>query len=293
MKKKPCLGFGLGLRTAHYDHVLEHLPPVDWFEVISENYMVGGGKPKHYLHRVREHYPLVMHGVSLSIGSTDPLNLPYLRRLKTLAAEVEPEWISDHLCWTGVGGINSHDLLPLPYDEETLRHVVERVTRVQEHLGRRILLENVSSYLTYQASEMPEWQFVSEVTRRADCLLLLDVNNVYVSARNHDFDPLDYLDGLDPERVWQIHLAGHSDLGDCVIDTHDHDVPNPVWDLFRSACTRFGAVSTMIERDANIPPFDHLLDELNRARALARDTLRLRDDASWETDREAAHASTC
>jgi uncharacterized protein (UPF0276 family) len=288
--EKPFLGFGLGLRTAHYEHVLEHLPPVDWFEVISENYMVGGGKPKHYLHRVREHYPLVMHGVSLSVGSTDPLNMSYLRQLRTLAAEVQPEWISDHLCWTGVGGVNSHDLLPLPYNEEALRHVVERVTRVQEILGRRILLENVSSYLTYKASDMPEWQFVNEVARRADCLLLLDVNNVYVSARNHGFAPLDYFRGLEPERVWQIHLAGHSDLGDYVIDTHDHDVPDPVWDLFRSAMARFGPVSTMIERDANIPPFDHLLDELNHARALAGDSARQGGQASCRTDQRVVHA---
>jgi len=288
--EKPFLGFGLGLRTAHYEHVLEHLPPVDWFEVISENYMVGGGKPKHYLHRVREHYPLVMHGVSLSIGSTDPLNTGYLRQLKTLAAEVEPEWLSDHLCWTGVGGVNSHDLLPLPYNEQALRHVVERISRVQEFLGRRILLENVSSYLTYKASDMSEWQFVNEVARCADCLLLLDVNNVYVSARNHGFDPLDYFRGLEPERVWQIHLAGHSDLGDYVIDTHDHDVPDPVWQLFRSAIARFGPVSTMIERDANIPPFDHLLAELNQARALAGDSARQCAGASWETDLGAAYA---
>jgi len=266
---KPYLGFGLGLRTVHYDHVLEHLPPVDWFEVTSENYMVGGGKPKHYLHRIREHYPVVMHGVSLSIGSTDPLNMEYLQKLKMLAAEVQPEWISDHLCWSSVEGTNSHDLLPLPYNEQALKHVVERITRVQEFLGRRILIENVSSYLTYKASEIPEWEFVNEVVRRADCLLLLDVNNVYVSARNHGFDPLAYLKAVDAQRVWQFHLAGHSDFGDYVIDTHDHEVPHPVWDLFQYAFERFGPVSTMIERDDNIPPFDILLKELDLARSIA------------------------
>ncbi len=267
--EKPYLGFGLGLRTVHYDYVLEHLPPVDWFEVISENHMVGGGKPRHYLHRIREHYPVVMHGVSLSIGSTDPLDMGYLRKLKTLAAEVQPEWISDHLCWNGVDGTNSHDLLPLPYEEQTLRHVVERITRVQDFLGRRILIENVSSYLTYKASEMSEWEFLEEVARRADCLLLLDVNNVYVSARNHGFDPRTYVEAIDAQRVWQFHLAGHSDFGDYVIDTHSHDVPDPVWDLYRFALGRFGPVSTMIERDDNIPPFESLLGELNLARSLA------------------------
>jgi uncharacterized protein (UPF0276 family) len=265
---KPFLGFGLGLRSAHYEEVLARLPPVDWFEIISENFMVGGGKPKHYLHRVREHYPLVMHGVSLSIGSTDPLDSDYLRTLRTLAAEVEPEWISDHLCWTGVGGTNSHDLLPLPYNEQALRHVVERVTRVQDFLGRRILLENVSSYVSYKASEMSEWEFLDEVARRGDCLVLLDVNNVYVSARNHGFDPAEYLRGIDPGRVWQVHLAGHSDYGDYVIDTHDQDVPDPVWRLFEDAFARHGPVSTMIERDGNIPPLQDLIDELNLARAL-------------------------
>ena len=267
---KPFLGFGLGLRPDHYEHVLDHLPPVDWFEVISENYMVGGGKPKHFLHRVREHYPVVMHGVSMSIGSTDPLDMEYLRRLKLLAAEVEPEWVSDHLCWTGVGGVNSHDLLPMPYSEDALRHVAERIDRVQNFLGRRILIENVSSYLTYTSSDMQEWDFLNAVARQADCLLLLDVNNIYVSARNHGFDPVTYVEAIDPDRVWQFHLAGHSDFGDYVIDTHDHDVPLPVWELFERAFTRFGPVSTMIERDDNIPPFDELLEELGMARSLAR-----------------------
>jgi uncharacterized protein (UPF0276 family) len=270
---RPYLGFGLGLRTVHYDHILEHLPPVDWLEIISENYMVGGGKPKRYLHRIREQYPMVMHGVSLSIGSTDPLDIDYLKRLKLLAAEVEPAWVSDHLCWTGVGGVNSHDLLPLPYNEEAVNHVVERIDRTQDFLGRRILMENVSSYLAYRTSEMTEWEFLGEVARRADCLVLLDVNNIYVSARNHGFDPLDYLDGIDGERVWQIHLAGHSDYGDYVIDTHDHAVSDPVWALYRESITRLGPVSSMIERDDRIPDFDDLLEELDMAREVAAQTL--------------------
>ncbi len=267
--KRPCLGFGLGLRTVHFQHVLEHHPKVDWFEVISENFMVAGGKPRHYLSAIREHYPMVMHGVSLSVGSTDPLDWDYLKQLKTLANEVQPEWISDHLCFTMAGGVNSHDLLPLPYDEQTIRHVVDRVNQVQDFLGRRLLLENVSSYLTYQQSVLSEWAFYREVVERADALMLFDINNVYVSARNHDFEPLEYLDGIDPGRVQQFHLAGHTDHGDYVVDTHDHDVPDPVWDLYVQALRRFGPVSTMIERDDDIPEFDDLYAELQHAKQLA------------------------
>lgn len=269
----PYLGFGLGLRVPHFEYVLQYRPQVDWFEVLSENYMVDGGKPRYYLRAIREHYPLVMHGVSLSIGGTDALDFAYLERLKTLAGEIQPAWISDHLCWTGYHGVNSHDLLPLPYNEEALRHVVERVQRVQDFLGRRILLENVSSYLTYRSSEMSEWAFLDNVARMADCAILLDVNNVYVSARNHGFDPVEYLDGIDPARVRQIHLAGHTDRGDCLIDTHDHDVPMSVWSLYAEALRRFGPVSTMIERDDHIPAFPLLLEELDTARRIARETL--------------------
>jgi len=264
-----ALGFGLGLRPDHYETVLAERPAVDWFEVITENYLVPGGKPLHYLTRVREYYPLVMHGVSLSVGSSAPLDLDYVRRVRSLAARIEPAWISDHLCWTGVGGANLHDLLPLPYTEEALRHVVERVQRVQDMLGRRLLLENVSSYVSFRDSELTEWQFLREVAARADCLILLDVNNVYVSSINHEFDPRAYLDAIPVERVQQIHLAGHQDHGDYLIDTHDHPVSDPVWNLYRAAVRRFGAVSTMIERDANIPPLDDLLMELAAARAVA------------------------
>lgn len=267
--RRPFLGFGLGLRPEHYLEVLESLPAVDWFEIISENYLVDGGKPLHYLDRIREHYPMVMHGVSLSIGSSDPLDLEYLAGLKRLAARVEPAWVSDHLCWTGIGGRNLHDLLPLPYTEEAVAHVAERVARVQDCLGRRILLENVSSYVTYTDSRVSEWEFLSAVAERADCWILLDVNNVYVSAHNHGFDPLAYLDGVPPERVRQIHLAGHSHNGSLIIDTHDHPVPNPVWDLYVEAVARLGPVSTMIERDDDIPPLGVLLEELTRARSLA------------------------
>jgi uncharacterized protein (UPF0276 family) len=266
---KHNLGFGLGLRTDHFVDVLEQQPNVDWFEIVSENFMVKGGKPKHFLHKIRQDYPLVMHGVSMSIGSTDPLDLSYLANLKALADEIEPEWISDHLCWTSVGDVNSHDLLPLPYSEEAINHVAERVSRVQDILGRQILLENVSSYLTYLESGCTEWEFVSEVAKRADCLLLLDINNVYVSARNHGFDSMEYIDAIDPLRVQQFHLAGHTDYGDYVIDTHDHAVADPVWELYAKALKRFGPVSTMIERDDNIPPLQELLDELDTARDIA------------------------
>ena len=272
-KAQPSLGFGLGLRTQHYEDILNGPRRVDWFEILSENYMVPGGKPLHYLDRIRTEYPLVMHGVSLSIGSTDPLNLDYLRDLKKLADRVQPAWISDHLCWTGVAGKNMHDLLPLPYDRETLDHVVARVQQTQECLGRRILLENVSSYLNYKRSEMTEWDFLREVCTRADCLILLDVNNIYVSSVNHGFDPIEYLDGVPADRVQQFHLAGHRNLDTHIIDTHDEPVVDPVWDLYAEALKRFGTISTMIERDDNIPAFAELADELDHARRIANETL--------------------
>jgi uncharacterized protein (UPF0276 family) len=271
-EQKPFLGFGLGLRPEYYQTIVETQPAVDWFEIISENYLVDGGKPLHYLDRIRECYPMVMHGVSMSIGGTDPLDRDYLKQLKQLINRVEPQWVSDHLCWTGQGGHNLHDLMPLPYNEEAVRHVVDRVSQVQDFLGRRILLENVSSYVTYTHSEMTEWEFINEVLQRADCLMLCDINNIYVSARNHAFDPLDYLAALPAERVWQFHLAGHSDYGDYVIDTHDHPVVTPVWELYAEALQHFGPVSAMIERDDRFPPFDELMAELAQLRAIAQHT---------------------
>lgn len=272
------LGFGLGLRPAHYEAILKSKPRVDWFEALSENYMIPGGRPLYYLDRIRARYPVVLHGVSLSIGSTDALDRNYLRELKLLAQRVEPEWISDHLCWTGVAGRNLHDLMPLPYSEEALRHVVQRVREVQDVLGRRILLENVSSYVTYQSSEMTEWQFLAALANEADCDLLLDVNNIYVSAFNHGFDALEFLDGVPRSRVKQIHLAGHSNCGDLIIDTHDAPVINPVWDLYAEALRRLGPVSTMIERDDDIPPLATLVRELARARMIT--TAMLHKDAA-------------
>ncbi len=269
---RPWLGFGLGLRTEHFGEILSRdanseSQAIDWFEVTSENFMVAGGKPRHYLEKIRARWPIVMHGVSLSIGGTDPLNRDYLRALKQLMRQVEPAWVSDHLCWTGVDGINSHDLLPLPYTQEAITHVVDRVSEVQDFLGREILLENLSSYVEFSGSSMPEWEFLAAIATRSGCRLLLDINNVQVSARNHGFDPLDYLGGLPAERIWQIHLAGHSDYGDYAIDTHDHDVPPAVWSLYENAIARFGPISTMIERDDHIPPLAELLGELALARA--------------------------
>lgn len=274
IKLLPNLGFGLGLRTDHYQTIIADKPAVDWFEVISENYLVPGGKPLYHLDRIRADYPMVMHGVSLSIGSADSLNFDYLGQLKALAERIEPAWISDHLCWTGINGINLHDLLPLPYTEESIQHVVNRVQVVQDFLGRRILLENVSSYITYAHSEMAEWEFLAEIAERADCLILLDINNIYVSAHNHSFEPLDYLHHIPINRVQQFHLAGHLNLGNIIIDSHGDSVIDPVWTLYKAALHRFGPVSTMIERDDNIPSFGELMAELEIARQVA-DSLRL------------------
>jgi len=273
MTSNANLGFGLGLRPQHYEEILESPGAVQWFEALSENYMCAGGKPLHYLDRIRADYPMVLHGVSLSIGASDPLDLQYLQELKQLAARVEPLWISDHLCWTAHRGLNMHDLLPLPYTEEALGHVVQRLQQVQDVLGRRILLENVSSYVTYAASAMPEWEFLSEVARRADCSILLDINNIHVSAFNHEFDPREYLRGVPPERVRQFHLAGHSHMGTHIIDTHDHPIVDDVWTLYEDAVRLFGPVPTMIERDDNIPAYAELLAELDQARAIAQKIL--------------------
>ncbi|MBA1148670.1 DUF692 domain-containing protein [Ectothiorhodospiraceae bacterium WFHF3C12] len=263
------LGFGLGLRPQHYEAVLSEETGVDWFEAVTENYLVPGGKPLHYLESVRSRFPVVLHGVSLSIAGTDPIDFGYLDEVKALARWVEPAWISDHLCWTGVDGRNMHDLLPFPHTEQTLRHVAARVEAVQDHLGRPLMLENVSSYVSFADSAMSEAEFLRELAQRTDCLLLLDVNNVHVSAVNHDFDARGYIDRLPARSVWQIHLAGHSRQGEMLIDTHDAPVPEPVWALYEHAARRLGPVSTMIERDDDIPSLQVLAAELDRARRIA------------------------
>jgi hypothetical protein len=266
---RPLLGYGLGLRPEYYDQILDTHPHVDWFEIISENYMVDGGKPVHYLDQIRQDYPIVMHGVSLSIGGTDPLDRNYLKRLKQLIDYAEPQWVSDHLCWTSHGGHNLHDLLPLPCTEEAVRHVVSRLEQVQDFLGQRILLENASTYLSFENAEMTEWEFYREVVERADSLMLLDVNNIYVCSRNHGFDTDDFLNAMPADRIWQMHVSGHSDYGDYVIDTHDHPVVEPVWELFEKALKQFGPVSSMIERDDHFPPFEELMAELGEMRNIA------------------------
>jgi uncharacterized protein (UPF0276 family) len=263
-----ALGFGLGLRHEHYEEIAANPGRVSWFEALSENYMVPGGRPLHWLDRIRRDYPMALHGVSLSIGSIDPLDQRYLDDLEALIDRVQPLWVSDHLCFTGLRGINMHDLLPLPYTEEALNHVTDRVLSVQDRLKRRLVLENVSSYVTYAASELTEWEFIAELAKRADCEILLDVNNVYVSAFNHEFDALAFIRAMPRERVRQFHLAGHTHNGNHIIDTHDHPIVPDVWTLYEEAARLFPGVPTMIERDADIPPYEELLGELDIARRI-------------------------
>lgn len=265
----PDLGCGVGLRAAHFHEILSTWPEVGWFEALTENYLRSQGFSRHVLDRVAERYPVVLHGVSLSIGGTDPLDRDYLVRLKRLAAETRAAWVSDHLCWTGVAGQNTHDLLPLPLDEDTLRHVVARVRQAQDILERPLVIENPSSYLQFAGDTLPEHVFLSAVAEETGCGILLDVNNVYVSSRNHGFDPVEYIESIPAHRVVQIHLAGHTDAGTHVIDTHDGPVIDAVWALYLRARRRLPAVSTLIEWDAKIPPFARVLEEANKARRVA------------------------
>jgi uncharacterized protein (UPF0276 family) len=269
----PRLGFGMGLRNVHFDHILEHWPPVDWFEAISENFMDSGGRARAVLRRIAERYPVVLHGVSLSIGSTDPLDRTYLRRLRALADETGARWVSDHLCWTGVLGINSHDLLPLPLTEEALKHVTERVRIAQDALGRALVLENPSTYVRFRASTIPEPDFLRALSDATGCGLLLDVNNVYVSCFNAGQDPLSYLEAFPFDRVVQMHLAGHQHCGTHIVDTHDRPVSDAVWPLYRLAWQRTQGASTLLEWDGNVPPFDRVYTELMRARDFIVDEL--------------------
>ncbi len=266
-------GFGLGLRTQHYHDFLDARQPVDWLEVISDNYMVDGGKPLAILDRIRTDYPVAMHGVSLSIGAINGLDTDYLARLKALQQRIEPMWVSDHLCWTGVHGRKLHDLMPLPCTGEALQVVQRNVQQVQEALRRPLVLEHVSSYVEFETSEMTEWEFLAEICRTTGCKLLLDINNIYVSAFNHGFSPADFITGVPVDSVMQIHLAGHQDNGDHLIDTHDHPVCDGVWDLYQQALRHFGDIPTMIERDDKIPPLPELLAELDIARTLAGNVL--------------------
>jgi uncharacterized protein len=284
------LGLGVGLRSVHFEHILQHQPAVDWFEIISENYVDSQGRPRYVLQQIAERYPVVMHGVSLSIGSTDALDLEYLKKLKRLAAEVGARWISDHLCWTGVLGRNTHDLLPVPFTEETLRHVIARVRTVQDVLERPFVLENPSSYVTFQDSTMDEWEFITRLAEEADCGLLLDVNNVYVSSFNHDMDPDAFIRSLPHERIVQFHLAGHTDYTTHLIDTHDHHVIDPVWELYRTAHQLTGGVSTLLEWDASIPPFPVVHAEVLKAKQFMGEHLRRPEPAAEEEVPEPAAA---
>lgn len=274
MSMRTTLGFGLGLRSEYYQQILEQRPRIDWFEVISENYLVDGGKALYFLDAIKEHYPLVMHGVSLSIGGAHALDLNYLRRLRKLANRVQPQWVSDHLCWSRGNAHQLHDLLPLLFTEESLRHVAERVRVVQDILERPLVLENVSAYLQWKSSCMSESQFLARLSQMTGCELLLDVNNVYVSSRNQGFDPWQFILELPRECIRQIHLAGHSDYGQYLIDTHDAPIADPVWALYGKALSHLGPTATLIERDDHFPPLDELLAELDQARALADDALR-------------------
>ena len=265
----PNLGFGVGLRSAHYDHLLSTWPAVDWFEVISENFMDSHGRPRHVLDEIVARYPVVAHGVSLSIGSADPLDRDYLTRLKRFVDEIDPAWVSDHVCWTGVAGLNTHELVPIPFTEEALAHVVARIGVVQDVLERRIVLENPSSYVTYVAATMTEWEFLARMATEADCGLLLDVANVRVSAVNHGFDPVEYLRALPHERVVQMHLAGHDEHATHIVDTHDRPVADAVWDLYAIATELTGPVSTLIEWDERLPPFQDVHAEALKARRFA------------------------
>ena len=262
----PKLGLGLGLRSTHFNEILTRWPAVDWFEAISENFMDSGGRPRRVIREVADRYPLVLHGVSLSIGSTEPLNFAYLSKLKALATEVKPRWVSDHLCWTGVLGLNSPDLLPLPLTEETLNHVAERVRQVQDFLERPLVLENPSTYLTFVQSTLTEPEFLSQLAAETGCGFLLDVNNVYVTCFNANTDPIAYLDSFPWENVVQIHLAGHQHCGTHIIDTHDRPVQPAVWELFRLAWVRSRGASTLLEWDGNIPSFAECHGELLKAK---------------------------
>jgi uncharacterized protein (UPF0276 family) len=262
----PSLGFGVGLRRCHYTQILDERPPMDWFEVISENFMVEGGRPLQVLEGVRAHYPIAMHGVSLSIGSVDPLNLGYLKQLAATIRRFEPAWVSDHLCWTSFGGRSLHDLLPLPYTEEVIHYVAQRIRQVQEMLERTILIENVSSYLEFTSSRLSEWEFLGAVTDEADCAILLDINNIFVNAYNHSFDPIHYINSVSARRVIQFHLAGHRDCGAYLLDIHDQPIRPEVWTLYEYAIDRFGRLPTLIEWDDNIPQFEVLAATAAEAR---------------------------
>lgn len=262
---------GIGLRSCHYQYILENLPAVPWFEILSDNYLSQSGESFYYLSKICEHYPVAMHGVGLSLGSTDPLNKGYLKKLKQLAERIKPAYISDHLCWISVEGQYLHELMPLPYTEEAITHVVERIRQVQDYLGQQILIENVSNYLRYTSSVLSEAEFLSEIANRADCHILLDINNIYVSATNHQFDAMQYLNNIDKVRVKQYHLAGYQDQGTHLLDTHGASIDSAVWELYKIALQKTGKIPTLLEWDNNIPEFPVLMAEAKRAQIIMDD----------------------
>lgn len=262
----PNLGIGIGLRPFHYDDIFRDNPDIDWFEIISENFMVDGGKPLEILNRILERYPVVQHGVSLAIGSPDPLNFDYLKKLKELTKITKTPWVSDHLCWGRLAGAHYHDLLPLPYTKEVINYVAERARIVQDYLELPFALENLSSYVGYQSDQMPEWEFYSAVVEKADIYMMLDVNNIYVSSRNHGFDPKTYYENIPMERVLQIHLAGHSDYNDYVLDTHDNYVRDEVWAIYAEVYPRTRGVSTLLEWDDKFISFEKTWEEALKAK---------------------------
>ncbi len=268
INRRPLQGVGVGLRSCHYQHILQHKPDIPWFEILSDNYLMPSGPELRYLDAICEEYPVVMHGVGMSIGSTDALDKEYLKKIKQLAQRTNAIHISDHLCWVSVDQTHLHDLLPLPYTEEAINHVVDRIKHIQDYLGQRILIENVSSYLEYKHSAMPEWEFINAIAEQADCYIVLDVNNIYVSAHNHQFNSIDYIQAINPERVKQYHLAGFSDRGDYLFDTHSETIHPPVWDLYEKTLNIIGDVPTLIEWDDHIPPFVELEQQVAKARLL-------------------------
>ncbi len=274
MWESNSIGHGIGLRNKHFVHLLEHGPhDVDWFEVISENFFTQSGRPWAVLEKVRAEVPIVTHGVCLGIGNTDPINEEHLKQLKRLVDTIEPAWVSEHFCWGGFGGHYAHDLLPLPYTQETIEHVVSRIHYVQDYLGRAMLFENASSYVAFEESEMPEWEFVVEVAKRSGCGLLVDVNNIYVSAHNHDFEVDDYLNAIPPELVGQFHVAGHTDHGTHLLDTHVGPTPDGVWEVYKKALKRFGPISTLVEWDEDIPAYEVVVEEARKAALFEKEIL--------------------
>lgn len=272
MDRKPKnLGIGIGLRPVHYEEILSTLPPIDWFEIISENYMVEGGKPLENLDRILEHYPVVQHGVNLAIGSPEPLDWDYLKQLKALTKRTKTPWLSDHLCWGRLPGAHFHDLLPLPYTQEVIDYVAERARIVQDFLEIPFALENLSSYVAFTDDQMPEWDFYTAIVEKADIWMMLDVNNIYVSSRNHGFNPQEYIAGIPMERVIQIHLAGHTDHGDYILDSHDAPVCDEVWELYGKVWPQTGGVSTLLEWDDNYVSFEETWKEALRAKEYQRE----------------------